>query len=179
MTLPKDKNHMYTDFIDAYWAVSTLGYDSENVVFALTCYVSREARMLDGTSVEEPSIEGFGSCLPIYRPELYYWHHHCPIADIFPEGIPLDKDEQLKAVYLYIKAYTGLPFEDVFEGDQKPEEPTEEPIEETIPEETPTEEEPIVDEPTEETPQETEEELTEESDQTEEETTTEEEENND
>lgn len=37
------------------------------------------------------------------------------IKDIFPDGIPLDADKQKTAIYNWVKVYTGLPFEDVFE----------------------------------------------------------------
>lgn len=166
LTLPKDKNHMGAEFVDAYWAIVGLKYDIEAFTFTLTCFPSREARLLTGTSVEEPSIEGYGECEPVYHPELYSWSPWFSIAQVFPEGIPLGRDAQLKQIYTFIKAYTDLPFEDVFESDQTEEEdtseeltePIEEPTEETsdepseevVPEETPSEEEPT-EEPSEET----------------------------
>ena len=159
MTLPKDKNHIDAEFVDAYWAISALSYDMEAVSFTLTCYPSREAKQLAGTPVLEPSMGGYGMSQPTYHPELYSWSPIFIIAHVFPEGIPLGRDAQLKKIYTFIKDYTGLPFEDVFEEDQTEEEepseepsvePTEEtteetsdePSEEVIPEETPSEEEP-------------------------------------
>ena len=188
MTLPKDKNHIDAEFVDAYWAISALSYDMEAVSFTLTCYPSREAKQLAGTPVLEPSIGGYGMSQPTYHPELYSWSPIFIIAQVFPEGIPLGRDAQLKKIYTFIKGYTGLPFEDVFESDQTEEEepseepsvePTEEPTEETsdepssevVPEETPSEEEPT-EEPSEETEVPSEEhteteDLTEETEQTE------------
>ena len=116
MTLPQDKNHLSVEFTDAYWAISALGYDFEGVAFTLTCYPSREAKLLAGTNVENASIGGYGLCQPIYRPELYAWSPRFLIADVFPEGIPLGRDAQLTQIYTFIKGYTGLPFEDVFES---------------------------------------------------------------
>ena len=188
MTLPKDKNHLDAEFVDAYWAISALSYDMEAVSFTLTCYPSREAKQLAGTPVLELSIGGYGMSQPTYHPELYAWSPILLIAQVFPEGIPLGRDAQLKQIYTFIKAYTDLPFEDVFESDQTEEEepseepsvdPTEEPTEETsdepseevVPEETPSEEEPT-EEPSEETEVPSEEhteteDLTEETEQTE------------
>ena len=118
MTLPKDKNHMATEFVDAYWAITQLSYDIVGVHFKLACFPSRDAKLLDGVAVEDPSIGGFGLCQPIYHPELYSWEPFFRIEDVFPEGIPLGKDAQFTIIYTFIKTYTGLPFEDVLEGDQ-------------------------------------------------------------
>lgn len=146
MTLPKDKNHMATEFVDAYWAITELTYDMVGLHFKLACFPSREAKQLDGTKIEEPSIGGYGLCEPTYHPQLYSWEPFFTIETVFPEGVPLGRDAQLKVIYSFIKDYTGLPFEDVFEDDQKedepivePSEPTE-PIEPTDPIEEPTEE---------------------------------------
>lgn len=166
MTLPLDKNHMATEFVDAYWAVTELNYDFVGLHFKLACYPSREARQLDGTKIEEPSIEGYGLCEPTYHPQLYSWEPFFTIETVFPEGVPLGRDAQLKVIYSFIKEYTGLPFEDVFEDDQKedepivepsePTEPTEEPIEEPSAAEEDADEETVTEEATETTEEETE-----------------------
>ena len=129
MTLPSDKNHMATTFTDAYWAVVELRYDFDTLTFTLACYPSREAKLLNGRRIKDPSISVFGSCEPIYSPELYSWTQILFISEVFPLGIPLGRDEQLKALYTYIKTYTGLPFEDVFEdaAEEKEPEPVVEP----------------------------------------------------
>lgn len=173
MTLPKDKNHMATEFVDAYWAVTELGYDFVALHFKLVCFPSREAKLLDGNKVEEPSLGGYGLCEPTYHPKLYSWEPFFTIETVFPEGIPLGRDAQLKVIYSFIKDYTGLPFEDVFEDDQKEdepivepsepteptepiEEPTEEPIEEPSAAEVDADEETVTEEATETTEEETE-----------------------
>lgn len=128
MTLPKDKNHINAVFVDAYWSISALSYDIEAVNFTLTCYPSREAKLLAGTPVLKPSIGGFGKCQTIYRPELYSWAPFFSISQVFKEGIPLGRDAQLKQIYTFIKEYTGLPFEDVFEEEEEAAEPIVEPV---------------------------------------------------
>ena len=127
LTLPKEKNHLFHEYEGAYWAISSLGYDTDNVVFTLTCYESREAKLINGTAVEDPSLAGYGSCLPLFRTELYSWSPKLPIADVFPEGIPLGRDVQLTQIYTFIKEYTQLPFEDVFESEDEVEAAHEEP----------------------------------------------------
>ena len=146
MTLPKDKNHMDVDFIDAYWAITELNYDMVGLHFKLACYPSREARLLEGTKIEEPSIGGYGLCQPVYNPELYSWGPYFSINSVFPEGIPLSRDAQLTQIYNFVKEYTGLPFEDVFEDMDTAPEQTEEPVEPVTDPvaETPTE---VVEEP--------------------------------
>lgn len=129
MTLSLDKNHLYNEFVDAYWAITELVYDFDTLHFKLACFPSREARLLDGTKIEEPSIDGYGFCQPVYRPELYSWSPYFGIEEVFPEGIPLGRDAQLTQIYTFIKEYTGLPFEDVFEDMETAPEQTEEPVE--------------------------------------------------
>ena len=34
---------------------------------------------------------------------------------VFPNGIPLKESDQKDVLYKFVKEYTGLPFEDVFE----------------------------------------------------------------
>ena len=153
MTLPKGKNHMDVEFIDAYWAITELNYDMIGLHFKLACYPSREARLLEGTNIEEPSIGGYGLCPPIYNPELYSWSPFFRIEDVFPDGIPLGRDAQLTQIYKFIKEYTGLPFEDVFEdaaaevepaheeptdqGEDTPSDPEPQPVEDPEPEAAP------------------------------------------
>jgi len=128
MTLPSDKNHMATTFTDAYWAIVQLSYDFNTLTFRLGCYPSRDAKQLNSKKVENPSIENYGSCEPTYKPELYSWTQILFIADVFPEGIPLGRDAQLSQIYSFIKEYTGLPFEDVFEEKEEAAEPIVEPV---------------------------------------------------
>lgn len=172
MTLPSDKNHLATTFLDAYWVIVELGYDFNTLTLRLACFPSREAKQLNGTSVENPSIGNYGSCKPTYNSELYSWTQILFISDVFPNGIPLGRDEQLKVLYTFIKGFTGLPFEDVLEEGQVVEEPTEpivepsepteptepigEPIEEPSAAEEVADEETVTEEATETTEEETE-----------------------
>ena len=91
MTLEARYNHMATDFIDAYWKITTLTYDTDYAYFYLKAYPSRESSV------------------------LYQWGGIVSIQTVFPTGIPLDSNQQKSAVYNWIKAYTKLPFTDVFE----------------------------------------------------------------
>jgi len=159
MTLQKDKNHMATEFANAYWSITDLGYDIETLHFRLDCVPSREAKLLAGTQIENRTVNGFGICQSIYRPELYSWSPTFNIAEVFPDGIPLGRDAQLTQIYNFIKSYTGLPFEDVFEDaaaevepaheepavEPEPSDPTENVPEETVIEPEPEQEDdPIV-----------------------------------
>lgn len=114
LTLPADKNPMYHEFVDAYWAISDPNYSMEEIAFVLEAYPSRDAKLLNGKPMESSSI-GFGSGGDIYSTRLYVWIVRQRITSIFPNGIPLDKDVQKTTIYNWIKAYTRLPFQDVFE----------------------------------------------------------------
>lgn len=115
MTLTKDKNKLYHDFQDAYWAITDLVYGVDAVSFMLKAFPTREAKLKDKAPQEDPSI-GFGEGDPVVDSALYKWRAQFAITDIFPQGIPIGRDAQYTAVYNWIKAYTGLPFTDVLEA---------------------------------------------------------------
>ena len=115
MDLPKDKNHMYTDFNGAYWAIDNVIYSLGMIDFSLHAYPSREAKLMNNEILDNPSI-GYGSGRDTVDSILYEWHVMMDLTNIFPDGsIPAGKDAQYTAIYNWIKAYTGLPFEDVIE----------------------------------------------------------------
>lgn len=118
LSLTKGQNTLYHSFDKAYWAISDLGYDCTSCYFRLNAYPSREAKLKNLNTLENPTI-GFGSSgSNVVNCILYTWEVQLAITDVFPSGIPLDPDEQKTAIYEWIKAYTGLPFEDVFEGEK-------------------------------------------------------------
>ena len=62
---------------------------------------------------------GYGEMTqPTYEPSLRVWYGIAKIEEIFPDGIPPGSNAQKTAICNWIKSYTGLPFEDVFEEDQ-------------------------------------------------------------
>lgn len=117
-TLPKECNNLYFDFEDAYWYLSELGYDTENCYFLLVAYPNREARLAQGTLLPRNPLPIGGVSSISVKADIYRWRGIFPTVDIFPNGIPLDANEQKTVVYNFIKAYTGLPYEDVFEEEQ-------------------------------------------------------------
>lgn len=117
MTLPKDKNQMYFEFEDAYWAIDQLLYTTDLIDFRLVAYPTREAKLKNYTTLENPSI-GYGTAngAGTVACGLYTWHVSMDLTIIFPDGvIPAGRDAQYTAIYNWIKEYTQLPFEDVFE----------------------------------------------------------------
>lgn len=115
LTLNKEKNKMHYDFIDAYWSVDNISYSTSVCLFDLNAYPTRDAKLANRTFHEDPSI-GYGGSDPYVDCILYTWNGVFAITDIFPNGIPLDENSQKTAIYNFVKAYTGLPFEDVFEN---------------------------------------------------------------
>lgn len=150
LTLSKDNNPMGFTFEDAYWVIEELKYEmgAENlsISFNLNCYPSRDSSKLTGRNVEPLS---FGSPeRPKYNGKLYGFSHLNYAKVIFPDGVPMDRDAQLTQIYNFIKEYTGLPFEDVFEdaaaevgpAHEEPEivtDPEPEPVEDPEPEAAP------------------------------------------
>ena len=127
LDLPKDKNQLYYDYINAYWAIDQVIYTTEIIDFRLVAYPTREAKLRNYSTLENPSISNskgdrFGSAngAGTVSCDLYTWHVALPITEIFSDGvIPAGKDAQYTAIYNWIKEYTQLPFEDVFEDEQE------------------------------------------------------------
>ncbi len=116
MTLSKTQNHMYEDYPDAYWVIEDINYNLEFVAGYLRCYPTRECSKKNGHQIEEWSQIPFGGpAFSSYNNMLWKWEFMARITDVFPNGIPLSSDEQKTAIYNWIKTYTNLPFEDVFE----------------------------------------------------------------
>lgn len=115
LTLPKEDNRLYYDFVDAYWSVDDIKYTTQTVSFVLHCYPSREAKHMNNSDITEHSFQ-FGSASPNIRfTVLYSWETYAMVTDIFPGGIPLSENEQKTALYNWVKSYTGMPFVDVYE----------------------------------------------------------------
>lgn len=113
--LDKTKNSMYTTFKDAYWAIDEVAYTTDIIKFSLKAYPSREAKLMNGQVLENPTI-GIGSGDNIVNCCLYQWSVVTNITDIFPDGsIPAGKDAQYTAIYNWIKDYTKIPFDDILE----------------------------------------------------------------
>ena len=88
------------------------------MAFALVCYPSREAKMMNNVPMPPSNLPIGGVGVEVYSAELYRWQVQLAIADVFPDGIPLDANKQITAIYDWIKTDTGLPFEDVLEEGQ-------------------------------------------------------------
>lgn len=115
LTLEKANNRQYTDYVDAYWSVDDIAYTTQTVSFRLQCYPSREAKYKNLNQMPTSTLP-IGSASPdIYDTVLYLWETYAMITDIFPNGIPLDENEQKTAIYNWVKNFTGLPFVDVLE----------------------------------------------------------------
>ena len=119
LTLAKQNNCLFTDFPDAYWVVRDVIYSTTYVSFNLICYPSREARYKDNQDMAIPELPIGSPAIRIFHPELYRWRGQFAIADIFPKGIPISPDEQMRTLYSFVKSYTGLAFNDVLEQGQE------------------------------------------------------------
>ena len=121
LTLPKECNHLDYEFKDAYWSISELSYDTKNCLFRLSAYPTREAKLANLSPLAPTLLPVGSSAYPVVNCELYLWEAIIPVQSIFLNGIPLDENEQKTSIYKFIKAYTRLPFEDVFEDDNQEE----------------------------------------------------------
>ena len=115
LTLNKNDNCLYADFVDAYWSVENIQYTTTYGYADLYCYPSREAKYKQGEVIKEFTYGIGGATEPTYTPKLYHWAFTFNIASVFPSGIPISEDEQMTAIYNWVKTYTGLAFEDVLE----------------------------------------------------------------
>lgn len=119
MTLPKTANALGTDFVDAYWVIQELRYETQEdglfIVFWLNCYPDRESSKLTGQPVQGLNIGRPMS--EVYNGKLYEFLGLVRASDLFPQGIPVSIDDQKTVIYNWVKVNTDLPFEDVFEQD--------------------------------------------------------------
>ena len=58
LTIPKESNSFYVDFIDAYWYIRDIRYSMDTCVFELDAHPSREAKNLDLTELTPFGIGG-------------------------------------------------------------------------------------------------------------------------
>lgn len=128
INLPKESNHMYTDYPSAYWYLDNIRtlYENgiQNVLYDVSAYPSREVRNNEGKWLVSvypfgyPTKSQVDSCL--YR---FTDKHHT--AEIFPNGMPSDLNEVKSILYNHFKAFLdslGVAYTDVFENDNLPEE---------------------------------------------------------
>lgn len=115
MNLSKENNILYQDFANAYWKIHNIGYTQETGWADLSAYPSRESSQEAGKMLQKPTLQVGGPIYPTYNPELYRWHLEFQLAEVFPNGIPIDINSQKTAIYIYAKKYSNLPFADVFE----------------------------------------------------------------
>ena len=83
--------------------------------FKLYTYPSREAKYLHNTLVPNSDIQFGTSESQKYSTVLHVWSELMKAEVVFPNGIPLKESDQKDVLYRFVKEYTGLPFEDVFE----------------------------------------------------------------
>ena len=121
--LPKESNHLYADFNEAYWSVDNICiYPEGNTSlchFEFSAYASREAKKMNMMDIPTPSIL-IGSALSSkYNPLLYLATQDVNTEALFPNGVPNTIGEQKNIVYAYLKSQlNGIEFEDVFEEGQ-------------------------------------------------------------
>lgn len=118
-SLNSDQNHIGIDFIDAYWVIEEIKYINNNAIGVLRCFPSREISKKEGyryTGWE--TIKIGGPAFQYVKACLWEWEFMFPVEEVFPYGIPISEDEQKTAIYNWIKDYTKLPFEDVYEEEQ-------------------------------------------------------------
>ncbi len=118
LTVPKADNALYTDFVDAYWRIENIVFSNANSVgyvsFELNTYPSRESANMNLHSISSNSFPVGGATAIAYSTKIRTWLATFKTADVFT-SIPLTEAEQKDVLYAFVKNYTGLNFEDVFE----------------------------------------------------------------
>lgn len=122
MRVPKEHNHIYYDFDDAYWKIEDInvGINSGDayVNFRFTAYPNEEASDKEHQETQ-PMLNFGGPNRYNVENRLYTWVGLFPASEIFPNGIPLTESEQRMILYDFIKVYLQLEdYEDVFEEGQ-------------------------------------------------------------
>lgn len=126
LTIQKEDNYLYQDFIDAYWKIDEIIFsnaDGESYVsFTLNAYPSRDASKKMLNSIEYSNVIPIGGTPRIaYEPRLWHWEACFKTLDVFEDGIPTTEAEQKDVLYLFVKEYVytlsnkTVVFEDVLE----------------------------------------------------------------
>lgn len=118
MNLLKEFNHMYTDFLNAYWVIENINIayidKTSKINIQFCCYPSREAYKSIGTEIQH--LRFGGSIRQNYNTKLYEFYGIFLASEIFPDGIPNTREAQLNVLYPFIKNYLNLTeSKDVFE----------------------------------------------------------------
>ena len=125
INLPKESNHMYTDYPSAYWYldnIRTIYEDGiQQVLYDVSAYPSRDVKNKNGLWLV--------SAYPLGNPVqsqvnacLYRFTDKHPAADLFPNGMPTDLDEVKSILYIHFKNYLnslGIAYTDVLEETNK------------------------------------------------------------
>ena len=115
-TLKAEQNHVGIEFKNAYWVVKEIKYLEGHAFGVLECYPNRELSKLEGQKLTDwESIPVGGPTHQFHRSRLWAWEFMFPLAEGFPNGIPLDDDAQKTAIYNWIKRNVEIPFRDVLE----------------------------------------------------------------
>ena len=111
--LPKELNHLNIDFDKAYWVIQDIGMriDLDNQVrygFTLNVYANKYSKECTDKHKENVDVfKGIGySFVPVSTRDnniLYQWRFIDTPTIIFPQGIPISRDQQLTSCYEYLK----------------------------------------------------------------------------
>ena len=128
INLPKESNHMYTDYPNAYWYldnIRTIYEDGvQKVLYDVSAYPSREVKNKEGYWLVsaypfgDPINSRVNAC-------LYRFTDNHPTAEIFANGMPSDLNDVKRILYTHFKVFLdslGVAYTDVFETDNLPEE---------------------------------------------------------
>lgn len=124
LTVKKEDNLMYYTFVDAYWKIDEIIFSNEQgntyVSYHLNAYPSREASKMHMAQIAySGEIHVGGTPSVAYTTIIRHFEDAHYANEIFTNGtIPMTEAEQKDAIYAFIKRFTGLPFEDVFEEEQ-------------------------------------------------------------
>lgn len=119
LTVYKEDNALYADFVNAYWRIDNIVFSNANgvgyVSFELNTYPSRESANMNLHSITSNTFPIGGATAIAYSTKIRTWLATFKSADVFTEGIPLTESAQKDVLYALVKSYTGLPFTDVLE----------------------------------------------------------------
>lgn len=119
LTVYKEDNALYADFVNAYWRIDNIVFSNANgvgyVSFELNTYPSRESANMNLHSITSNTFPVGGATAIAYSTKIRTWLATFKSADVFTEGIPLTETAQKDVLYALVKSYTGLPFTDVLE----------------------------------------------------------------
>ena len=113
MKLGKEYNGLGIDLIDAYWRIENVGTkidddDKIKIGFNFNCYVNKDSCLKTQNMELVQRLNFGGSVSSHYDGKVYSFFGIYLVDNVFPNGTPNSRNEQLSVLYEFLKTELEL-----------------------------------------------------------------------